>query len=348
VQLHIERDSEDPGSDGAAAAGALAALGAVKPIRPGTASAAERPAEGSSTANELVLPPITPAQRRRRVAFKVAAVLSLALHAGSLCAFLAWHGSTDTGALARPSDAVSVEIVDSRTLEARQPQQASEPAASPEATAPVEGKAEASNAQPVQPEPKEAPKIEIVVPQPPFAIPDTTEVVTRTVKQETPVKSEALPVPELGPTAIVPPPPKSGVDEDNAPAKQEPPKQPEKKKTANPAPQGGVTSKSSDGKGKGGERVSASSGAMLNYAAEVRARVAGNKPSGGGLRGTAVVTFGLTPSGGLAYAGLGRSSGDPQLDQLAVAAVRSAAPFPTPPSGATSAQLRFAIPFHFQ
>ena len=87
---------------------------------------------------------------------------------------------------------------------------------------------------------------------------------------------------------------------------------------------------------------------MVSYAAEVRARVAGNKPPGGGLRGTAVVQFGLTPSGGLAYAGLARSSGDTQLDQLAVAAVRSAAPFPTPPSGATSAQLRFAIPFHFQ
>jgi hypothetical protein len=49
------------------------------------------------------------------------------------------------------------------------------------------------------------------------------------------------------------------------------------------APKGGVTSKASEGKGNRGERSSASSGALLNYAANVRARVAGNKPLGGDL-----------------------------------------------------------------
>ena len=212
VQRLVEGASEsgprEP--DGTAVSEALAALGAVKPVKPGAVVPAKRPEEPPSTANALVLPPITPAQRRRRVAFKVAAVLSLALHAGSLYAFLAWHGNTDTGALDRPSDAISVEIVESRTLEAKQPQQASEPAASPEATAPVEGKTEASDAQPVQPERKDEPKVEIVVPQPPIVIPDATEEVTRTVKQETPAKSEAPPVPELGPADIIPPPPKGG------------------------------------------------------------------------------------------------------------------------------------------
>ena len=350
VQRLVEgaSESEPRAPDGTAASEVLAALGAVKPVKPGAVVPANRPEEPTSTANALVLPPITPAQRRRRVAIKVAAALSIAVHAGSLYAFLAWHGNTDTGALDRPSDAISVEIVASHTLEATQPQLASEPAASPDATAPVEGKTEASNAQPVQPERKDEPKAEIVVPQPPVVIPDATEEVARTVKQETPAKSEAPPVPEPGPADIIPPPPKEKLAEDNAPAKHKQPKQEEKKKAANPAPQGGVTSKSSAGKGKGGERVSASSGAMLSYAAEVRARVAGNKPPGGGLRGTAVVAFALTPTGGLAYAGLSHSSGDPQLDQLAVAAVRSSAPFPTPPSGVTSAQLRFAIPFHFQ
>ncbi len=225
VQRLVEgaSESEPRAPDGTAASEVLAALGAVKPVKPGAVVPANRPEEPTSTANALVLPPITPAQRRRRVAIKVAAALSIAVHAGSLYAFLAWHGNTDTGALDRPSDAISVEIVASRTLEATQPQQASEPAASPDATAPVEGKTEASNAQPVQPERKDEPKAEIVVPQPPVVIPDATEEVARTVKQETPAKSEAPPVPEPGPADIIPPPPKEKLAEDNAPAKHKQP-----------------------------------------------------------------------------------------------------------------------------
>jgi periplasmic protein TonB len=300
------------------------------------------------TESKLVLPALAPTRRRRRIGFAVAGALSLLLHAGSLCAFLAWPGDPEIGALERPSDAISVELVANRTLEAMQPRQSSEPAPSPEATAPVEGKTEASDAAPLPPQPKQAREPEIKVPQPPVVIPDATEEVMRSVKQETPAVSEAPPLPVDGPAEVAPPPPKSGVNEDNAPAKRKQQKQPEKKKAAEPAPKGGVVSKSAAGKGKGGERASASSGSILSYAAHVRARVAGNKPSGGGLRGTAVVSFGVTPSGGLAYASVGRSSGSSQLDQLAVAAVRGAAPFPTPPAGAAPGQLRFSIPFHFQ
>ena len=328
-------------------AAALALLGTVKPSKRDTEPAVT-PSEAGASAARLVLPALTPRQRRRRLAFKVAAGLSVFLHAGSLYAFLAWHGSSDTGALARPSDAISIEIVDSHTLEAMQPLQSSEPAPSPDASAPVEGKTEAADATPAQPQPKEAPEPEIMVPQPPIVVPDATEEVMRATRQDMVTKSEALPAPVEGPAEVVPPLPKSGVSEDNAPAKRKEHKQAERKKAAPPAPKGGVTSKSSAGKGKGGERVAASSGSILSYAAHVRARVAGNRPSGGGLRGTAVVSFGVTPSGGLAYASVARSSGSSQLDQLAVSAVRGAAPFPTPPAGATSAQLRFSIPFHFQ
>lgn len=305
-----------------------------------------KPAAAPTDAPKLVLPALVSTRRRRRIGFTVAGALSLLLHAGSLYGFLAWPGDPETGALERPSDAISVELVENRTLEAMQPRQSSEPAPSPEATAPAEGKTEASDAAPVQT--KEAREPEIAVPQPPVVLPDATEEVMRTVKQETPEQSEAPPLPVEGPAEVVPPPPKSGVSEDNAPAKRKEQKQPEKKKTAEPAPKGGVVSKSTAGKGKGGERASASSGSILSYAAHVRARVAGNKPSGGGLHGTAVVSFGVTLSGGLAYASVARSSGSAQLDQLAVAAVRGATPFPTPPAGAAPGQLRFSIPFHFQ
>ncbi len=111
-----------------------------------------------------------------------------------------------------------------------QPQQSSEPAASPEATAPAEGKTEASDAAPVPPQPKEAREPEIKVPQPPVAVPDATEEVMRSVRQETPAVSEAPPLPVDGPAEVAPPPPKSGVSEDNAPAKRKEQKQPEKKR----------------------------------------------------------------------------------------------------------------------
>jgi TonB family protein len=348
VQLYIERgtETEESEAEGFGLAEAVRALGGVKPVKPDAAGTAKQ-LDATRVASKLELPELTPVQRRRRAAFKVAAVLSVALHAGSLYAFLAWHGSTDSGALDTPSEAISVEIVASRTLEARQPQQASEPAPSPDATAPVEGKAEASEARPAEPPNKEMQETKVVVPPPPFAVPDAQEEVMRAMKRETPIKSEAPPVPEQGPAAAVAPPPKAGDSADDAPAKRKPQKQ-EERKRVDPVQKGGQISKSNAGKGRGGERVSASRGAILNYASQVRARVAGNKPSGGGSRGTSLVTFGVTPSGGLAFASLARSSGDAGLDRLAVGAVRSAAPFPPPPPGATSAQLRFTIPFYFE
>ena len=236
-------------SDGLGIAKALATLGAVKPDKSNPAESS-RHAAGSEFATKLVLPALTPAQRRRRIAFKVAAVLSLALHAGSLYAFLAWRGTSDMGALDSPSEAISVEIVASRTLEATQPQQSSEPAPSPDSTAPVEGKTEASDAKAERPEPKEA-QPEVTVPQPPVVIPDAAEEVMRTIQQETPAKSEAPPLPVEGPAEVVPPPPKSGDSDHNAPAKRTEQKQVERKKAAQPAPKGGITSKSSAGKGTG-------------------------------------------------------------------------------------------------
>jgi protein TonB len=66
------------------------------------------------------------------------------------------------------------------------------------------------------------------------------------------------------------------------------------------------------------------------------------------MRGTVVVTFGVSRSGGLAFASISRSSGDQQLDRTVLSAVRNAAPFPMPPSGAAPGQLRFSMPFYFQ
>jgi periplasmic protein TonB len=286
------------------------------------------------------------AQRRARVALRVTAVVSSILHAGVVLTLVGWIERTDVGAVPQPTEAVSVELVASQTLEALQPKPASEPAPAPEATAPVEGKSEASEA-PVE---KAAPDPEPVEP-PPEPSPDAAETESRAAKAGDTRANDAPAAPEPAesptPTEAVPAPPQAKVAEDEPPAKRKQRRTIERK-AAERAPKGGVTSKSQAGKGTGGQRASASSGSILNYAAQVRARVAANKPSGGGLRGTPVVAFGLTPSGGLAFASLARSSGNATLDRLALAAVRGAAPFPTPPAGATSAQLRFSIPFYFE
>lgn len=54
----------------------------------------------------------------------------------------------------------------------------------------------------------------------------------------------------------------------------------------------------------------------------------GAKPVQGGM-----VSFGLDETGRLTFAGVKISSGSPELDRAAIAAVRAAAPFPAPPTG---------------
>jgi len=100
--------------------------------------------------------------------------------------------------------------------------------------------------------------------------------------------------------------------------------------------------------GSGRARASASPGQVRSYAATVRARIARNRPSSRGRRGTAVVRFAISRGGGLRYARLARSSGDGALDRAAIASVRRAAPFPRPPRGMSAGQLTFSIPFRFR
>jgi protein TonB len=370
VRPQIEGERHGPEPDRVAVEAALPPLGAVKPakahngpvparsgladamlagivaIKPGKGGAEEpsQSAQAGELIGKLVLPPLGPAQRRRRIAFKVAAVASVLLHAASLGAFLNWHGA-ETGAIEQQSEAISVEIVESRTLEALQPKQIPEPAPALETIAPVEGKTDGSRLPVARSDPVSEPEVAV---KEPIITPEALEEVKRKARQEVPGTVETPSVPVEGPAEMVPEPPKAKVAEADVEAKRKEEKKIEKKKATERAPRGGVTSKASAGKGAGGERASASSGSIMTYAAHVRARVAGNKPSGGGQRGTAWISFGVTTSGGLGYASVARSSGNSTLDQMALSAVRGSAPFPYPPPGATSAQLRFTIPFYFQ
>lgn len=94
--------------------------------------------------------------------------------------------------------------------------------------------------------------------------------------------------------------------------------------------------------------AAASPGAARSYGALVRARIAQNRARQGAGIGRAVVSFAISPSGALRFARVGRSSGTAALDSAALASVKRAAPFPTPPAGMSGAQLSFTIPFDFR
>jgi len=83
------------------------------------------------------------------------------------------------------------------------------------------------------------------------------------------------------------------------------------------------------------------------YAARVRADIGRHKPKAVGV-GSATVTFAIGESGGLRSVRISRSSGKAQLDQAALASVRSAAPFPPPPAGLNPGDLSYAIQIFFR
>jgi periplasmic protein TonB len=79
------------------------------------------------------------------------------------------------------------------------------------------------------------------------------------------------------------------------------------------------------------------------YASSVWSALARHKPRAG-QNGSTTVVFAIGGNGALRGLKVGRSSGNARIDQLALATVRSAAPFAPPPSGSASYTIR--IDFH--
>jgi protein TonB len=75
------------------------------------------------------------------------------------------------------------------------------------------------------------------------------------------------------------------------------------------------------------------------YSSQVWAALARHKPRAG-VRGSATVVFSIGQFGGLLGVKVGRSSGNAKIDQLALQTVRSAAPYPAPPSGPATYTIR--------
>jgi protein TonB len=88
------------------------------------------------------------------------------------------------------------------------------------------------------------------------------------------------------------------------------------------------------GKKKTAAAQSGTSAKASKYPGQVMRRIARVSKPRVNSRGTAVVAFSVSSSGGLTQVTIARSSGSAKLDQAAVRVIRKAAPFPAPPRGA--------------
>ncbi len=130
-------------------------------------------------------------------------------------------------------------------------------------------------------------------------------------------------------------------------AANKPVAQPTAKLQAKPAPQGGGAARSARAgsptgneaakarkTGNNGHKAAPGNAAASNYPGQVMRKLSRAGRPRVNARGTAVVAFSISSAGGLASLSLARSSGSSALDRAALGVVRSAAPFPRPPSGA--------------
>jgi protein TonB len=274
--------------------------------------------------------------------------VSLLIHGSVLAAAFLWIAPTP-GAVTRPTEAISLELLESEVLEAVAAAPSIEAAASPASVQSDPGSVMDSAAARVP----DASELRPVDAAEQIEAQDAAEAVAAhgmetlrgALESNTPAgveQSRDKPVVEERPET-----PARAAKERKAPTKTA--------KLADPADareadseqrkKGGASSRAAKGSTGSAGRVSASRGSALNYGALVRARVASRKPAGAGQRGTVVISFGVSKSGGLAFASVARSSGNPSLDGRVLSAVRGAGPFPPPPAGARS---RFAISFQFR
>jgi len=99
---------------------------------------------------------------------------------------------------------------------------------------------------------------------------------------------------------------------------------------------------------RAGDPSSTANDRLRAYGEMVWARIMTHKPAGIRLRGAVTLTFSLSRDGRLDAAAVSTSSGADSLDQIALAALHDAAPFPPPPAELSAQSLTFSIPFYFR
>ena len=128
-------------------------------------------------------------------------------------------------------------------------------------------------------------------------------------------------------------------------SKEAPPKY--EKQTA-AAPAGGVEARSNAaGDTTASAPAAASAGVARHYAHNVAEALRKTKPRSVGVSGAVRVKFSIELDGSVASVEIGKSSGNPKLDEMAMEAVRRTK-FRTPPEGLTSAERFYELPYYFR
>lgn len=83
------------------------------------------------------------------------------------------------------------------------------------------------------------------------------------------------------------------------------------------------------------------------YTRELWKHIAERRPRGIRLVGTTIVTFHIDVKGEVLSSEVSKSSGNFNLDKIALRAVRQASPFPAPPASLSAEGLMFAVPIIF-
>ncbi|AWJ85913.1 hypothetical protein TSH58p_20445 (plasmid) [Azospirillum sp. TSH58] len=162
-----------------------------------------------------------------------------------------------------------------------------------------------------------------------------------------PVPPVAEPAPEPAPEPPPPPPPKPLPKPAPKPSVKAAPK-PQAAPVPNPSPTPSAETGTGHASAAAVEPVSAGRGAMVDYGAQVWAWIGRHKPEKVVGGGQATVKLTLGAAGEVLDASILTSSGDTALDRAALAAVRKASPFPTPPPGLTAEDRVFSVPFLFR
>lgn len=94
--------------------------------------------------------------------------------------------------------------------------------------------------------------------------------------------------------------------------------------------------------------VEAADDVLRDYQAIIWRHIAAHKPRGVQIRGTVTVRFQLDRDGAVLALDIVRSSGNFNLDRIALRAIHQSGAFPPPPLGLASSQLHFIIPIDFR
>lgn len=220
-----------------------------------------------------------------------------------------------------------------------------QPEPAPEQRKPEEPKPEEPKPEESKPEPSPEPVVErpIEMPPPPDIPPPEFKVADLPKKEEAQALIPPPPSRPPPPKKRPPPPPKKREVERRKPIN---PERPKSRQTSAPlaldAPRAEAAAAPSPG------AMAAAAAARANWRAQLSAHLKRftRFPPGAASTGTASVSYTLARSGAVVAASLARSSGDPVLDEAAVAIVRRASPFPAPPSDYTET-LTFTQPIRF-